>query len=244
MLFDATICVGCRACQSACKKRADRPLPPHTDSSSLYEAPLDLSADTWTLIKLYTDEAGHNRVFCKYQCMHCIEPACVSVCPVAALEKTPSGPVIYHPYQCIGCRYCMMACPYSIPRYQWNKAFPLVQKCDFCAERQLNGDPPACSEACPTGALLYGKRSGLLEEARLRQRIRPGAYVSGIYGEKEAGGTLMLYLSPVDFTQLGWPDLDETVLPSYTWPYLVAVPGVIVFVAATMSALYVRTHRS
>ncbi len=117
MLYDATMCVGCRACQTACKKRAN--LPPEIDAQALYESPLDLSADTWTIIKLYQGEEGTS--FVKNQCMHCIEPACVSVCPVAALEKTASGPVIYHAERCIGCRYCMAACPFGIPKSQWTK---------------------------------------------------------------------------------------------------------------------------
>lgn len=122
MLYDATICVGCRACQTACKRRSN--LPPVTDSQQLYEMPLDLSADTWTMIKLYQGSEGQS--FVKNQCMHCIEPACVSVCPVGALEKLDSGPVIYHDDRCIGCRYCMAACPFGIPKTQWEKTLPLI----------------------------------------------------------------------------------------------------------------------
>src|SRR5512146_1868684 len=152
MLYDSTVCVGCRACQVDCKKRSN--LKHETDPQGLYEEPLDLSAYTWTLIKLYKGEEGP--AFIKNQCMHCVEPACASVCPVGALEKLESGPVIYHAERCIGCPYCMAACPFGIPKTQWDKTLPLIQKCDFCADRQAKGDQPACTEACPTGALVAG----------------------------------------------------------------------------------------
>ena len=115
MLYDATLCVGCRSCQVACKKRAG--LPYVTDENQMYEFPTELNADNWTLIKLFKEEDTFQ--FIKKQCMHCLDPACTSVCPVKALEKTPEGPVVYHSEICIGCRYCMTACPFEVPKYQW-----------------------------------------------------------------------------------------------------------------------------
>lgn len=239
MLYDSTICVGCRACQTACKRRAN--LPHETDSQALYEKPNDLSADTWTLIKLYQGEKGTS--FIKNQCMHCIDPACVSVCPVAALIKLPEGPVVYRGERCIGCRYCMAACPFGIPKSQWDAVLPLIQKCDFCADRQAEGLQPACGEACPTGALISGKRVDMLKIAHDRLKSNP-SYVQHVYGETEAGGTSMLYVSDMDYTDLGFPQLDDTALPTLDWPYLQAVPGVIAVMVGLSTAIYLRTHRN
>ena len=239
MLYDGIKCVGCRACQTACKVRAG--LPPELDATHQYEAPVDLTAKTWTLIKLYNKDGVHS--FVKRQCMHCIEPACTAVCPVGALEKLPNGPVIYHKERCIGCRYCMAACPFGIPKSQWEKALPLIQKCDFCADRQAAGKSPACSEACPTGALIYGTRKVMLDTANSRLTSN-AVYKPHIYGETEAGGTSMLYISQVDSKNLGFPDLPERPLPTITLPYMNAVPGVIVVMVALSTGIYLRTHRN
>jgi formate dehydrogenase iron-sulfur subunit len=238
MLYDSTICVGCRACQKACKSRAK--LPPETDSQGIYEQPAGLSANTWTVIKVYDGDEGSS--FVKNQCMHCIEPACVSVCPVGALEKLDSGPVIYHSERCIGCRYCMAACPFGIPKTQWEKTWPLIQKCDFCADRQANGEQPACSEACPTGALIYGTRKNMLGTAKDRL-AKSNKYTPYVYGESEAGGTSMLYLSDIKYASLGFPLLNDTALPELDWPYLKAVPGLIAVMVSLSTAIYLRTHR-
>ncbi len=239
MLYDATVCVGCRACQVACKQRSN--LPHVTDAQGLYEEPKDLSAYTWTMIKLYKGSEGTS--FVKNQCMHCIDPACVSVCPVAALEKLDSGPVVYHQERCIGCRYCMAACPFGIPKTQWDKQLPLIQKCDFCADRQANGQQPACSEACPTKALIFGKRGNLLDTAHTRLQNN-SQYIQQVYGEKEVGGTSMLYISAVSHAALGFPNLNTTPLPSIDWPYMQAVPGVVAVMVALSTAIYLRTHRN
>lgn len=238
MLYDSTICVGCRACQVACKKRNG--LAHETDESGLYEMPHDLDSKTWTLIKLYKDASAMS--FIKNQCMHCIHAACVSVCPVGALEKLPSGPVIYHQERCIGCRYCMAACPFHIPKTEWEKPLPFIQKCDFCADLQAKGEHPRCGAVCPTGALIYGTRSTMLEIARNRL-VSEGSYVQHIYGEKEAGGTAMLYISDLDFAKLGFPIQSDTSLPDLTWPYMQGVLGVIGVMVTLSTAIYFRTHR-
>lgn len=239
MLYDATKCVGCRACQMACKHRSQ--LPFETDSQQLHEMPIDLSANTWTLIKLYKGSEGTS--FVKNQCMHCIEPACVSVCPVAALEKLESGPVVYHAERCIGCRYCMAACPFGIPKTQWEKTLPLIQKCDFCADRLAKGEQPACGEVCPTGALISGTRGEMLETAHTRLK-NDSRYFQQVYGENEVGGTSMLYISAVSHAALGFPQLNSTPLPSLDWPYMKAVPGVIAVMVTLSTAIYLRTHRN
>lgn len=240
MLYDATLCVGCRACQVACKKRTG--LPYVMDENQMYEMPTDLNGDTWTLIKLYQDTETYS--FVKKQCMHCVEPACASVCPVSALEKTPEGPVVYHSYKCIGCRYCMTACPFDIPKYEWEEVNPIIQKCDFCADLQAAGQQPACSAACPTGALISGTRAEMLKIAHQRLADHPDQYFDHVYGEHEVGGTSMLYIAGVSYDKLGYPTLSDQPIPDVTWPYMKAVPFVFFGMAGAMSAIYYWTHRN
>jgi formate dehydrogenase iron-sulfur subunit len=240
MLYDSTLCVGCRACQTACKRRSN--LSPVTDQQNLYEAPRTLNANNWTIIKLYKGDDGFS--FIKSQCMHCLEPACVSVCPVGALQKQESGPVTYDKDKCFGCRYCMAACPFTIPKYQWWSNQPLIQKCDFCADRQANGQNPACGDACPTGALIFGKRGELLDVAHKRIKDGKNPYIDHVYGEFEGGGTSMLYLSTIKYEKLGLPTLDSYALPSITWPIMQGVPWLIVGMGGLMTAIYLYTHRN
>ncbi len=237
MLFDTSMCVGCKECQIACKQRLIS-LNTEEDISEYDVDPTDLSAYTWSLIKLYQNETLDDQsTFVKVQCMHCLEPACVSVCPVGAITKTEAGPVVYDAEKCFGCRYCMAACPFNVPKYQWEKVFPLIQKCDFCADRQEAGLQPACSSVCPTGALLFGKREDLLQIAknRIKDDVR---YVDHIYGEFEVGGTAQLYITQIPFKLLGFQALSSVSLPSRTWPWMAAVPGVVVVVGSIMSAIY------
>jgi formate dehydrogenase iron-sulfur subunit len=233
MLYDATKCVGCKSCEAACKEWNKLPVEP--------EPPQDLTGNTFTLIKLYQDGDGSDKVFRKYQCMHCLDPACATVCPVAALHKLDWGPVAYDAHKCIGCRYCMAACPFGVPRYDWSQTFPLIRKCTFCADREGGA---ACAEACPTGALIYGKRGELLEIAKARIAENPGKYTEDrVYGEDEVGGTSVLYLFPVSFDKVGLPELDTRPLPTRTEWALQVVPGIIVGVGGLMSAIYWLTKR-
>ncbi len=210
MLYDTTICVGCNACTLACRQwnqtRAEK------DPTGLYDAPMQLSADTWTLIQLYKGEDENS--FVKRQCMHCVVPACVSGCPVKALQKMPEGPVTYDQDRCIGCRYCMYACPYHVPRFEWDEArFPVIAKCTFCYDRIVDGKGPACAERCPTGALIWGRRADLLAEAERRLKESPDRYVNHIYGKDDAGGTSVLYLSHVPFEKIGLEDFGTDPVP-------------------------------
>ncbi len=207
MLVDLTRCVGCGWCQKACRESNDLPEKdgcPEGVSS-------ELTADTWTAAQYHQFEVDGRpyRVFVKRQCMHCLHPACVSACPVGALQKTESGPVVYDTSRCIGCRYCMVACPFGIPKFQWDDALPTICKCTFCADRQAEGLAPACSSACPTGALTFGDRKDLIAEAEARIAAEPGKYVAHIYGQEEVGGTSWLYLSPVPFDELGFPVVES-----------------------------------
>jgi len=206
MLVDLTRCVGCGWCQKACQEWNH--LSGETDCPEGELA--DLTADTWTAAQYHQFEVDGRpyRVFVKRQCMHCLDPACVSACPVGALQKTEGGPVVYDASRCIGCRYCMVACPFGIPKFQWGEALPTICKCTFCADRQEQGLEPACSSACPTGALTFGDRQALIAEAEARILEAPDTYVSHIYGQEEVGGTSWLYLSPVPFEELGFPEVE------------------------------------
>ncbi|GAB4532079.1 MAG: hydrogenase 2 operon protein HybA [Anaerolineales bacterium] len=210
MLYDATMCVGCNACTMAC--RDWNGTTPETDDRSLYDAPTELSAHTWTLIQLYQGTGEYS--FVKHQCMHCIDPGCVSGCPVHALRKEPTGAVSYDPERCIGCRYCMYTCPFHVPRFTWDERIPVIAKCTLCNDRLTQGlGGPACAERCPTGALTWGKRGDLRKEAHRRIEAEPDRYVNHIYGEYDAGGTGVLYLAGVGFDKLGFENLGTDPAP-------------------------------
>jgi len=240
VLYDATKCIGCRACQIACKQWNDLPAEMTTNGGT-YENPPKLSAYTFTKIRFNEVDDGNGKlrfVFTKLQCMHCEHPACVAACPVGALQKTPNGPVTYDDNKCFGCRYCMVACPFGIPSFEWDKPLPWIRKCTFCADRQGGGLEPACVTTCPTGALKFGEREELLIEARERITASPGKYVNHIYGENEAGGTSWLYLSPVPFEKLGLPNLGSDAVTVNAERAMGAVPPVLLGVAAAMSGVY------
>lgn len=211
MLIDETLCTGCRACQVACKQWNDLP-GEETHNWGSYQNPPELSAKTWNLIEFHEVET-QNRVdfyFVKRACMHCEHPACASVCPVGALKKTATGPVLYDDHKCIGCRYCMAACPFGVPTFDWNTGLlghPLIRKCNFCVDRISNGLQPACAKTCPSNVITFGERDQLVALAKQRIAKNPGRYVNHIYGQSEAGGTSILYLAAVPFATLGLPEL-------------------------------------
>ena len=162
----------------------------------------DTAQQTFTVVNRFEKEPGVER-YVKRQCMHCVAPACASACPVQAMVKLPTGPVTYDASRCMGCRYCMIGCPFDIPKYEYESNMPRVRKCTFCAKRQAEGKRPACAEVCPSGALLFGKRSELIEVAKTRIYQNPDRYVHHVYGELEAGGTSWLYITDVPFEQIG-----------------------------------------
>ena len=213
MLYDATLCVGCKACMSVCKRvNSDYGSLSYEkarfDGDGLWDAPSDLSGSTRTLIKLFK-ESERRWSYVKYSCMHCQKASCVSVCPVSAMTKEKvTGIVDYNKNTCIGCRYCQVACPYNIPKFQWDKAIPQIVKCDLCKNTNLREKGiSACAETCPVGAIMFGKRKDLLQEARMRLRDNPDKYIAHLYGEHEVGGTNHLYLAAMPFNKLGLPDL-------------------------------------
>ncbi|MFC1874453.1 4Fe-4S dicluster domain-containing protein [Chloroflexota bacterium] len=234
VLYDATRCIGCRACEAACKKSNGLP------AETKYNHPEQLSATTWSMIQATEVENKGNlqEVFTKRQCMHCQYPACVEACIVGALQKTTNGPVIYDDHKCIGCRYCMVACPFGVPSFEWDKPVPFIRKCDFCSDQLDAGLEPVCVTTCTTGALTFGGWDELITEARKRIAEYPDKYVNHIYGEKEAGGTSWLYLSPVSFEELGFPALDSKPVIINAERAMGAVPPVLVVVTATMAGIY------
>ncbi|MGC3999170.1 MAG: 4Fe-4S dicluster domain-containing protein [Anaeromyxobacter sp.] len=215
VLVDTTLCVGCRGCEAACAEANQLPAPPPDDA--VMRQRRDTSEQAFTVVNR-TEKAGGEERFAKKQCMHCLAPACASACPVRAMDKLPSGPVVYDASKCMGCRYCMLACPFDVPKYEYASNAPRVRKCTFCAPRQAQGLPPACTEVCPSGALTFGKRGELLEVAKTRIYTNPGRYLHHVYGEEEAGGTSWLYLSDVDLGQLAL----RTDVPGKAFPELVS----------------------
>jgi Fe-S-cluster-containing dehydrogenase component len=243
MLYDATICVGCNACTNAC--REENGTTPETDARKLYDAPKELSADTWTLIQLY-QENNEEYSFVKRQCMHCVDPACVSGCPVHALTKTESGAVFYDPDRCIGCRYCMYTCPFHIPRFEWDERIPVVAKCTLCHGTRLSKGnfSTACSDRCPTGALIFGKRRDLIADAEGRMEAEPGRYVDHIYGKDDVGGTDVMYLSAVPFEKLGLEDMGTDPAPKLSEETAnVVLPTVFVGGAIGLAAIRFASKR-
>ena len=230
VLIDTTKCISCEKCVNACLERHEldnyRAL---MDRSEYFDG---LSAYRPTTIEEI--EQGH---FAKKGCMHCLEPSCVSACLVGSLTKSPDGPVVYDPDKCIGCRYCMLACPFHVPRYQWDTTHPLMVKCDMCVDRIGEGKLPACVDICPEGALKFGKREELLAEAHERIQNQPDLYLNHIWGEKEFGGTSVLYVSDVDLDSLGWPDTNPKPIPSLTEPLVHSTPFIGLSVAAGLVSL-------
>ncbi|WP_022851985.1 hydrogenase 2 operon protein HybA [Limisalsivibrio acetivorans] len=211
MFYDATKCVGCKACVAACKRVNDMDaVPAPNDEDRLWDAPGKLDYRTRNIIQLYKEDE-ETWSYVKHQCMHCVKPGCVSACPVTAMMKDERGIVYYDKDKCIGCRYCQIACPFVIPKFEWPKAFPKIVKCDLCKFTNLKEKGiPACCEVCPTEAVIFGKRSDLLAEAKRRMETEPEKYQEKIYGEHEIGGTNVIYLAPqkVNFAQLGFPELE------------------------------------
>jgi Fe-S-cluster-containing dehydrogenase component len=212
MLYDTTLCIGCKACVVACSA-ANGLTPDPGSSDGRYQAPLALNASTKNIIKRVEDDAGPAS-FVKIQCMHCVDPACANACMLGALKKREFGIVSYDVSLCVGCRYCQMACPFNVPAFEWQNAFtPKIVKCELCRHRLAEGREPACTEVCPRKAVIFGKRTDLLAEAHRRLAASPGRYVPQVYGETEAGGTQVLYLSHVPFERIGLPAYGPTAVP-------------------------------
>ncbi len=262
VLVDLTRCVGCRSCEAACNKEQGLPEPEKPfDDMSVFDAhghgeehaeghggggKRRTDEKAYTVVNKYDVPGIDHPIFRKMQCNHCNEPACLTSCFVNAYTKTPEGAVIYNPDVCVGCRTCMVACPFYVPTFKYSSAFkPRIMKCIFCYDTRLKfGRPPACVEACPMGALTFGKRKELLDIGRQRIRENPGSYVNYIYGEHEAGGTAWMYLSPAPFEKVGFDThLPKEPILNYVKEFLGAVPMVLTIWPALFAGFHLLATR-
>ncbi len=234
MLVDTTRCVGCRSCEFACAEAHGFPEP--DQGEHVMEKERAPGVAQWSVVNRYDTDAGE--VFAKRQCMHCNQPGCASACLTKAMLKTEEGPVIWRESKCMGCRFCMISCPFDMPKFEYDSPVPKIQKCTMCWDRLEQGQIPACAEACPADAITFGQRKDLIQEGYERIVTSPGQYVHHIYGEHEAGGTGYLYLAGVPFEQLGFrTNLDPVPYPELSKDYLYAVPIVLTLWPAFLLAL-------
>jgi len=240
ILYDGTRCKGCRGCEYDCAEAHGFPEPKPSK-----EIPAIRKTDETCNTVVNTYKTTKGEVFIKRQCMHCNEPACVAACLTQAMHKTKMGPVTWDGNKCMGCRYCMVSCPFDSPKFEYHSANPKIQKCDMCFDRLKAGESPACAFNCPNEALLYGKRRDLIKEAHRRISEKPGVYVDQIYGEHAAGGTGWLYLSPVPFEELDMNNtLQQSSYPSLTKGFLYSVPSVFVLVPALLLGIHQSTKNN
>lgn len=218
VLVDITRCIGCRSCQIACKAWHNLEANYNLMNGNL-TMPKELNDNNYTLIE-FEENKNSNKTweFIKKQCFHCKEPACVSACPVGALRKMKNSAVIYDQWLCIGCRYCMVACPFDIPKYEWDTTNPWIRKCDFCDDRIEEGLEPACVKACPMEVMYFDDYKNIVKEAKQRIKNNPDKYINYVYGEKEAGGTSWIYISDKPFEELGFKtNIPKKSYPLFTW---------------------------
>ncbi|MHC1773869.1 MAG: 4Fe-4S dicluster domain-containing protein [Lentimicrobium sp.] len=236
MLYDATMCVGCRGCEKACAKAHGLPEPKDELEAGVLRK---TSEQRRNVINKFDTSVGE--VYSRTACMHCNEPACAAACLTQAMYKTKEGPVIWREDKCMGCRYCMVSCPFDIPKFEYHSANPRILKCDMCYERIVKGEIPACAAACGD-ALIFGTRRELLAEARKRIVENPTAYIDHIYGEKEAGGTGVLFLSPAPHNEVGFiTGLQNTSYPELSKGFLYSVPSVFVLLPVLLLGIHEAT---
>lgn len=217
VLVDTTVCVGCRNCEWGCKDAHNLPagdLESYEDRK-IFETKRRPDHTALTIVNEYSPGKNSNfPIDVKFQCMHCDHPACLSACIVGAFSKHENGAVTWDSDMCIGCRYCMVACPFQVPAFEFNKAIhPMIMKCDFCFDRTKEGKLPACVAICPVEALTYGPRTDLIKVARDRIKRNPDRYIDHVFGETEVGGTSWMYLASKDFEEIGFPKLGKNPAP-------------------------------
>ncbi|MFC1614483.1 4Fe-4S dicluster domain-containing protein [Gemmatimonadota bacterium] len=240
VLVDTTVCEGCQSCEYICAETNGLPEPDVDDSA--FDSERKTSETQWTLVNRFQTSKGE--VYAKRQCMHCDQPACASACLTKAMSKTPRGPVVWNSDKCMGCRFCMISCPYDMPKFEYNSPVPKLQKCRLCLDRLQEGEQPACAENCPAEALTFGRKTDLLDIARARIANEPDKYVHHIYGEHEAGGTGWLYLASVPFEELGFrKDIGTKPYPELTKEFLYGVPVVITLLPPFLLALSNATRK-
>jgi formate dehydrogenase iron-sulfur subunit len=219
VLVDVTKCTGCEKCVEACIENNNLNL----DKSYFDRV---TSRDGLSSDRFLTLKKINNARFARLSCMHCLEPACISACLVGGITKSKEGAVIYDPDKCIGCRYCMLACPFHIPRYEWNEVKPFMKKCDLCFDRIRDNKLPACVQVCPQKAIIFGERNKLLNQAHSIINNNKNKYLNHVWGEKEYGGTSVLYISDISLDSMGWSDKPETPIPHFTEPLIEKTPVV------------------
>jgi len=240
ILIDTTYCAGCRSCEEACAEANG--LPEISPDDSVFETERNTSTNQLSIVNRY--ETDNGEVFVKKQCMHCAQPACASACLTKAMLKTKGGPVIWREDKCMGCRFCMLSCPFDVPKFEYESNNPKIKKCSMCFNKLQDGELPACVDACPAEAIIFGKRSELIRIARERIISNPDDYVDHIYGEHEAGGTGVLYLSSVPFEQLGFrKDVGNDSYPELTTGFLYSVPIILALWPPFLLALSNSTKR-
>ena len=234
VLVDTTRCAGCRSCEFACAEAHGLPAP--DPDFSVLEHERATSETQLSVVNRYETDKGVVNV--KRQCMHCLQPACASACLTRAMYKTPEGPIVWREGRCMGCRFCMVSCPFDVPKFEYHDANPRILKCDLCAERRAEGQEPACVASCPVKALTFGRRSELIQEARRRIYGSSDRYINRIHGELDVGGTSWLYLAGVPFEQLGFrTDLGTTPYPVLTKEFLYGVPIVLTLLPPALLAI-------
>jgi Fe-S-cluster-containing dehydrogenase component len=238
ILYDSTLCAGCQTCEVSCAEANKLPAP-----TAIMEAGVIRNTDESHRTVVNTFKTSKGEAYCKKQCMHCNEPACTAACLTQAMYKTKEGAVIWRGEKCMGCRYCMVSCPFDIPKFEFHSANPKIEKCTMCYERMMAGKKPACVENCPAGALISGTRRELIREARKRIAEKPDQYVDYIYGEHEAGGTGFLYLSGVPFDEIGLKTSIQTKsYPELSKGFLYSVPTIFVLWPAILLGLKEATN--
>ncbi|MFA6402567.1 MAG: 4Fe-4S dicluster domain-containing protein [Salinivirgaceae bacterium] len=242
ILYDSTRCVGCQECERVCAKSHDLPEPDENDTP-VAGVVRKTSEFRRTVVNAFNTSKGE--LYLKSQCFHCNQPACGAACLTQAMHKTKQGPVIWRMDKCMGCRYCMVSCPFDVPKFEYNSANPKIVKCDLCFNRQAEGKLPACAENCPAEALKFGTRRELIAEARKRINDNPELYYDQIYGEHEAGGTGFLYLSSVPFEELGMnTTVKKSSYPELTKGFLYSVPSIFVLWPALLLGLHNATSNN
>ncbi len=241
ILVDTTRCAGCRACEEICGEVNSLPEIDYDDA--VLDKHRTTSITQYSVINRYETEKGE--VFVKTQCMNCVQPACASACLTKAMKKTEEGPVTWDEKKCMGCRFCMVSCPFDMPKFEYNSPVPRIQKCNMCWDLVREGELPACVENCPNEALMFGTRRELLEEAKRRIYQNPDDYVHHIYGEHEVGGTGYMYLSAVPFEQIGFrTDLGNEALPQMTRSFLYNVPVIETMLPLLLLGVHNATKRN
>lgn len=253
VLVDLTKCVGCRTCEAACNKEQGLPEPdkPFDDFSVFDEhrhggLKRRTTEKEYTIVNRYDIPGREKPIFRKFQCNHCQEPACLTSCFVNAYTKTKEGAVIYDETVCVGCRTCMVACPFYVPSYTFSSAInPVVKKCIMCYDTRLKfGRPPACVEACPQEVMTFGKRKDLITLGHEKILRNPGKYIDHIYGEKEVGGTSWMYLSDVPFDQVGFDThIGNQPIINYVKDFLAMVPMVLTIWPALFTGFHLLSNR-